>query len=264
MTAVDVPARPRPRQPSARKQVAALTGRSLRAHVSDPRAAVLGAVGPILMLVILSQVFGSIADADLLPHGVGYLDYLTPAILVTTGVSAAQVSGQAFLRDMRNGVFDRLRSLPVHLAVLPVARSLADAVRYGAQAVLVLAAAIALGFTPSLGLIAAFVLAWALAWALIWVYLALAVWLRSPEVLQSLGVLMFPVMFTSSAFAPADRLPSWLGAIARVNPLTYGIDATRALALGLPAATVTAVVVIVALGAVSAAVTIRLFTRKPA
>ncbi|SDD36571.1 ABC transporter permease [Actinokineospora iranica] len=264
MTAVDAPAPSRPRRPGFGKQVAALTGRSLRAFVSDPRAVALGAVGPILTLVILSQVFGSIADAALLPDGVGYLDYLTPAILVTTAVSAAQVSGQAFLRDMGNGVFDRLRSLPVRLAVLPTARSLADVVRYTAQAALVVAAALVLGFTVRPGLAAAFVVAVGLAWALVWAFLALAVWVRSAEVLQSLGVLLFPVMFTSSAFAPVERLPAWLGAAATVNPLTYAIDAIRALALGRPAAPATAVGVIALLGAVSAAVTIRAFTREPA
>jgi ABC-2 type transport system permease protein len=45
---------------------------------------------------------------------------------------------------------------------------------------------------------------------------------------------MFPLMFASSAFVPVDGLPAWLRVIATVNPLTYAVDASRNLALGMP------------------------------
>lgn len=241
-----------------RTQVAVQTGRSLRSMVADPRAAVLGLVGPILMLVILSQVFGSIADESILPAGVRYIDYLVPAIFVTTAVSSAQLAGQGLVQDMRNGVFARLRSLPIRPFGLLVARSLADLVRYSVQLLMLLGFSVgALGFRPTNagGLLVGLGVALLMAWALIWVFVALAAWLRSAEVLQSVGVLMFPLTFASSAFAPTAHLPTWLQVIATVNPLTYGVDALRGLSLGLatgPGAVAPAVLATLALGGVAA------------
>jgi hypothetical protein len=61
-----------------------------------------------------------------------------------------------------------------------------------------------------------------------WVFLALASWVRNVELMQMLGfMLIFPLMFASSAFVPVSGLPSWLQVIATINPLTYAINAAR-------------------------------------
>lgn len=221
-------------------QIRVLTSRAIRAELSDRRVVVIRMLQPIVFLLVLSQVFGSMVDRSILPVGVSYLDYLLPAILVTSGVSSAAGAGMVFSRDMENGVMTRLRSLPISMSSLLVARGLADLARTAAQLVVLIVAAVALsGFSPAggpLGLACAVGLAALVTWSLIWVFLALAAWLRSMEAVQSISAMVtFPLMFASSAFAPLDGLPAWLRAVAVVNPLTYAIDASRALALGLPA-----------------------------
>ncbi|NEB71033.1 ABC transporter permease, partial [Streptomyces fulvissimus] len=68
-----------------------------------------------------------------------------------------------------------------------------------------------------------------------WAFIAAGAWLRRAEPLQNLAlIVIFPLMFASSAYVPVEDLPAWLGAVASVNPLTYAIDATRALALDVP------------------------------
>jgi ABC-2 type transport system permease protein len=67
------------------------------------------------------------------------------------------------------------------------------------------------------------------------VFVAITTWLRKAETLQAASfVVMFPLMFSSSAYMPLDTMPAWVRAVSAVNPLTYAIDATRALALGRP------------------------------
>jgi ABC-2 type transport system permease protein/oleandomycin transport system permease protein len=58
---------------------------------------------------------------------------------------------------------------------------------------------------------------------------------RDPEVAQSAGFIwIFPLIFASSAFVPLQSMPGWLQSFARVNPITYTVDAIRALCVGRP------------------------------
>ena len=221
------------------QQIGILTGRSLRALLGDPKLVVFSVLQPLLMLLLFSQVFGSMASSATFPAGVSYIDYLMPAILVTTGVGAALQSGIGLVSDMKNGVLARLRSLPINPGSVLIARSLSDLIGTAIQLLILLAAAVLLfDFSPAAGLfsvVPAFLLALAVSWALSWVFLAVGAWVRSAESMQSVGFLaLFPLMFASSAFVPIDGLPGWLRVIATINPLTYAVDASRNLALGLP------------------------------
>ncbi|MBY8854150.1 ABC transporter permease, partial [Saccharothrix sp. MB29] len=81
--------------------------------------------------------------------------------------------------------------------------------------------------------VAALAVAVLVVWALMWVFLALGAWLRSTEVMQSIGfVVVFPLMFASSAFVPVHALPGWLQVVAAVNPMTYAVNAARHLSSG--------------------------------
>jgi ABC-2 type transport system permease protein len=233
------PALPRWRGTSIGNQIAILTGRSLRALVSDPKLMIFSLLQPLIMLLLFSQVFGSMAGGANFPAGVTYINYLMPAILVTSGVGAALQSGIGLVTDMKNGVLGRLRSLPVSNSSVLIARSLSDLVRTATQLiVLLLAATVLFDFSPAggvLGVLPAFLLALAVSWALSWVFLAVGAWVRNAESMQTVGFLaMFPLMFASSAFVPVDGLPVWLRVVATINPLTYAVDASRNLALDMP------------------------------
>lgn len=223
-------------------QVLVLTGRSLRALLGDPRVVIFSLLQPLVMLVLFSQVFGKALMGSVAGQGGTYINYLLPAILVTTGIGAATQSGVGLITDMKNGVLNRFRALPIRLASVLVARSIADLVRTAVQLVVLLLAAVLLfGFSPAgglLGTLGALGLALLVSWSLGWAFLALASWVRKEEVMQSIGFLaMFPLMFASSAFVPMAALPNWLRLVAKINPLTYAIDASRHLALAMPVGT---------------------------
>ncbi|MGM1062390.1 ABC transporter permease [Saccharothrix sp. Mg75] len=220
-------------------QVAVLCGRTLRILVNDPQLVLFSLAQPLIMLTLFSQVFSSIANTASFPPGVSYVDYLMPAILVTTGIGSAMQSGVSLVSEMDNGLLKRLRAMPVAPRAVLVARSLADVIRTAVQlATLTVAATLLFGFRPSggvLGTVASVVLTLYVSWALTWIFLALAAVLRSPDAMQMAGSLaMFPLMFASSAYVPIEALPDWLRAVAVVNPLTYAVNAARALTMNTP------------------------------
>ncbi|MCA1572198.1 MAG: ABC transporter permease [Chloroflexi bacterium] len=219
-------------------QVRVLSGRSLRT-LRDPRLLVMSLLQPLIMLTLFSQVFRGIAQSPGFPAGVAYIDYLMPAILVTTASQAAMWSGAGLATDLKNGALARFRTLPISMTSVLVARSVFDLVRSAVQlAVLALAAALLYGYSPAGGLAgtaAALVIGLAVGSGLSWVFLALASWVRNVELMQMLGfIVIFPLMFASSAFVPVSGLPGWLQVIAAGNPLTYAIDAARGWALAEP------------------------------
>lgn len=244
-------------------QVQVLTGRALR-RLWDPRMIVLSMLQPLIMLTLFSQVFRSIANSPGFPSGVSYIDYVLPAILVTTASQAAMWSGAGLATDLRNGALARFRTLPISMTSVLVGRSVFDLVRSAAQLiVLLVAGALLFGYDPVGGVpgtALALLIGLAVGTGLSWVFIALACWMRNVELMQMVGfVVIFPLMFASSAFVPIAELPGWMRMIAIINPLSYAIDAARGWALAQPAlgATIGALLTAVALTVVAGAIASR-------
>jgi ABC-2 type transport system permease protein len=249
-------------------QLSVLFGWSLRSLLYDRRLVVIHLMEPLVLLVVFSQVFGRIADPSHFPQGVGYIDYLMPAILVTSGVSSAVSSGSELVEQMNNGLLTRFRALPIGVHWILVARAATDVLKTGIQSVLLLCFAAAFfGFRPAGGMSGsalAVLLALVVIASLTCVFIALGAWLKSAQAMQAIGSLtLFPLMFASSAFVPMEVLPTWLRAFAYVNPVSYAVKATRSLALDWPlgpeviAALTTSLVVM----AVAMTIAIRVFRR---
>ncbi|GGR66598.1 transport permease protein [Streptomyces roseolus] len=228
---------PRWRPAGRAAQLRVLTARQIRLVYADRRVVLFSVAQPVVMLLLISQVFGSLADRSILPRGVSYIEFLLPALLVTTGIGTSQSAGVGLVRDMEGGMVRRFRVLPLSLPMVLVARSIADLTRSGMQLlVLVVAGHLLFGYRAgggAVGLVAALALSTVVIWSLIWIFIALAAWLRKVEVLSSIGFFVsFPLMFASSAFVPVDVLPGWLAAVATVNPVSHAVEASRSLALG--------------------------------
>jgi ABC-2 type transport system permease protein len=249
-------------------QILVLTTRSLRALVVDPRMILTSLIAPLLMLVVFSQIFASVASAPGFPAGVRYIDFLVPAIMVNSVMQSLLQSGTRLALDMRDGIVARFRSLPIWLGSVLLGRSVADLVRSALQQLLLLAAAYALfGFRPAggvPGVVGAWGLALVVGGALGWIFVALACWIRSVDLMQNVATLVtFPLMFASNAFVPVSGLPGWLQAVARLNPMSYGIDAARHLTFAEPAGTSAsaAIGISVVVATTAAAIAIRGFRR---
>lgn len=245
MTALATPSAPtsapalsRPAGSGVLTQVRVLAGRSLR-RLRDPKMLVLSLVQPMIMMTLFSQVFRGIAASPGFPAGVNYIDYLLPAIMVTTACQAAMWSGAGLATDLKNGALARFRTLPISMSSVLIGRSVFDLLRSAIQLIVLAVAAAALyGYSPAGGIAGtavAVLIGLAVGTGVSWVFLALASWVRNVELMQMLGFLViFPLMFASSAFVPIAGLPSWLQVVATLNPLTYAIDAARSWALADP------------------------------
>lgn len=249
-------------------QIRVLTGKSVRALIADRHLLLISSVEPLLMLAVFGQVFASIIHTPGFPPLVRYTDFLVPAIMVNGALQAAVHTGAALTDDMKSGVITRLRSLPIWIGSVLVARSLASLVGAALRLLFLLLLALLLfGFHPAggaVGVLAALGLALMVGWCLGWIFMALACRMRSTELTQTAArIATFPLMFASNAFVPVSGLPTWLQAIAQVNPMTYGIDAARNLTLAHPAGEgiVVAIAISLAIAVMAGAVAVGSFGR---
>ena len=237
--AVPVPAGVRLR-PSVWLEVTQLTGRNLRKIMREPTLVFFSLAMPVIMLTLFSQVFRSIAQTSNFPAGVSYIDYLLPAVLCTTLTQSATTSSTAIATDLESGIVDRFRSMPIHAWTVLLARNVSDVVRGTAQSLIMLLLGWAVfGFRfhgSAAQAVATLVVALPLSFALNWLFIWIGVLVRKPETTQIAGMLVtFPLMFASSAYVPIASLPAWLQVVvAKVNPLSYTVDAARGFALGHP------------------------------
>jgi len=221
-------------------QVRILTARSLRMSFSDRKLLLIGLAQPVVMLVIFSQLFKSLGTLNAFAmFGHNYSDYIIPPTLVNIGLTTALSSSSGIIAEVFTGFIGRLRVMPVSLFTVLIARTISDMARLVIQLlVATIGSVVFLDFHPKggvVGLTGALLLITFFGWGLGWVFIALSTWARKPETLQLVSfIVMFPVMFGTTAFVPAELLPTWLRYVAKANPLNYAIEASRGLCLQTP------------------------------
>lgn len=249
-------------------QVRLLTARSLRTSFGNPRLVFYGLLQPIVLLLLFSQVFRGVAALPGVAVYRAYIDYLMPATMVNIAVTTAMSSGIGVMAEIYTGFIGRLRTMPISMTSVLAARTVADATRLAVQLAVITVAAFAfLGFRPAdgPGTVAACVLAVFTGWGVSWLFVAIATWHSKPEVMQAVSfVVMFPLMFTSSAYMPIASMPTLLRWIARANPLTYAVDAARRLCFGQSFGTPlgTAVLLVCGAAAIGCFFAVRNFTAR--
>ena len=211
--------------------------RNLRTTARVPQLLMFSLTMPLAMLVLFSQVFRSVADGPDFPAGVSYIDFITPAMLAVATVMAGTNVGVAAAIDHTNGLHDRFGTLAMPRSLPGLARTINEMVfTIGRAVLLVGAAAVLLGFRfhgNAIDAAAGLVVLMVLAGAMSALFGRIGDHLRRPDVVQFAGMMvMMPLMFVSSAFAPLDTMPGWMRAAANVNPVGQATDALRGAVLG--------------------------------
>jgi oleandomycin transport system permease protein len=190
---------------------------------------------PIFILLFVYVFGGAIAGTQ---HD--YLQYVLPSLMVQTAVFATIAIGANLNDDIKNGVFDRFRSLPISRSAPLVGAVLGDVIRYSIAIIVTLAFGMALGFRVATGPLQAFaacLLVLGFALCLCWVFIFLGMLVRESGAVQGLGFLvLFPLTFGSTTFVKAETMPGWLQAWVKVNPVTHLNEAVRNLMTGGPVA----------------------------
>jgi ABC-2 type transport system permease protein len=189
---------------------------------------------PIMFVLLYTYLFGGALAGS--PRE--YLQDLLPGILVMTVSMITIYTGMALNTDIEKGVFDRFRSMPVWRPAVLVGMLIADAVRYTAASLVVLALGLALGFRPDggpLGVSLAIGLLLVFCFAMSWMWMVLGLKAQTAEtVMQMSMTILFPLTFASNVFVDPTTMPGWLQAFVKVNPITHLTDASRALMHGTP------------------------------
>ena len=208
--------------------------RNLRHFVRQPDLLIFSTIQPIMFVLLFTYVFGG-AISHSLPPGVSYIDYLLPGILVQSVTFRASQTAVGLSDDLKLGVIDRFRSMPMARSAVLVGRTSADLVRNVLIIVLMIIVGYIIGFrfqagvAQALGCIA---IVTAFGLALSWIFAFVALTVRGAEAAQTAGfVVLFPLVFASSVFVPVSSLPHWLQIIAKVSPVSLTANAARSLAL---------------------------------
>ena len=208
--------------------------RNLRHFIRQPDLLVFSTIQPIMFVLLFTYVFGG-AISHSLPPGVSYIDYLLPGILVQSVTFRASMTAIGLADDLKLGVIDRFRSMPMARSAVLIGRTSADLVRNVLIILLMIIVGYIIGFRFSAGFpqaIACIAIVSAFGLALSWIFAFTAFTVRSAEAAQSAGfVILFPLVFASSVFVPVSSMPSWLQAFAKVSPVTLTANAARSLAL---------------------------------
>ncbi|MGA8113445.1 MAG: ABC transporter permease [Actinocatenispora sp.] len=192
---------------------------------------------PLIFIVLFVYVFGGAISGDTGK----YLQFALPGLIAQSGVFAIMATGVGLNQDIGNGVFDRLRSLPIARAAPLVGRTIGDLVRFAMSLVFILGFGYLLGFrvhTDPLRTVAALLLVVLFGVGLSWVSMLIGLLARSAMTVQLFsGLLMFPITFGSNVLVPVHTFPGWLQAWAKINPVSYLSTATRGLLTGTPLGT---------------------------
>lgn len=197
-------------------------------------AAGFPALIPVLVLVLVSQLYGGLTRVPGFPAG-SYAAWIAPGAFLMPAMFGAGYSPAGLVRDYESGYLDRLRLLPIHPLALLLGRLSFDVVRILVAGLAVLMVSLMLGaelVTGPVGL-AAMLLLLAL-WTLGYVgmYYVVGLTTRSAETLMALIPLFLPVGLLSTVFVPEALMPAWIRAVVRVNPLTYVSEGVRMLMTG--------------------------------
>jgi ABC-2 type transport system permease protein len=214
----------------------------------NPFVMTFSLLNPVMFLVLFTEVFGGItggAIAGSVGADVSYVTYLVPAIAIQVSLIAATTSGIGLVEDIENGMFEKALVSPMHRGAVFLGKSLSEVLRIVVQICIILTFGyvllwfetggdpgdyVATGLLGAVGIVVVgiFFSVWFTAFSNI-----MALVTRDDEsTMISVNILQFPLLFLSSAFLPLDSLPGWVRVVAAVNPITYGVDAARALMFG--------------------------------
>jgi ABC-2 type transport system permease protein/oleandomycin transport system permease protein len=212
-----------------------LARRGVMRIVRAPDLLLAFTVQPIMFVLLFVYVFGGAIETP----GFDYVDFLMPGILVQTLSFGGFATALGLAEDLKTGLIDRFRSLPMSRAAVLTGRTLADIATNALSIAVMLVVGVIAGFSfdaPLTHILLGILLLLTFGYAFSWFFAFIGLSSSSPEAAQSLGfILIFPLSFISSAFVPVDSMPAVLQAFAEVNPFTIVVDAMRSLFLGIPA-----------------------------
>jgi ABC-2 type transport system permease protein len=207
-------------------ETAALTGRSLRHITRSPDTIITTVITPIAIMLMLVYVFGGAIDTG----SDSYVDYMLPGILLITIASGIAYTALRLSMDMQGGIFERFQSMPIARPGVLWAHVLTSLVANLISVVVVVLAAVVIGFRSG-----ASVTAWLAVGGILLLFTLALTWIAviaglTAKTVEGASAFAYPLIFLpfiSSAFVPTDSMPAAVRAFAEHQPVTSIVNAIR-------------------------------------
>ena len=207
-----------------------ITKRQLLQLARVPEVLIFSTIQPVMFVLLFRYVFGGSIETG---QPGGYVQLLMPGIFVQTVAFTLAATASGLAEDMKKGLIDRFRSLPISRSALIVGRTLGDSLLNIVVLAVMGMAGYLVGWRPTSGLLKvalAFLFLLFFGYALSWVGIYIGLSARDARVVQNVSFLVtFPLTFLSNAFAPTTGMPRPLQYVAEWNPVSTMVAACRQL-----------------------------------
>ncbi|MEV3853391.1 ABC transporter permease [Streptomyces sp. NPDC050095] len=221
------------------RHTGALVRRNLLWIKQDPESMFDAVLMPIIFTLLFVYVFGGSIGQAIGGGQDAYVQYVIPGMIAMMSMNIAQGVGTGFNEDFQKGIMDRFRSLPIGRASVLIAKVSVELLRMLVATTVLMIVGVLVGFdiTNWGGLFATVGLSTLFASSIMWIFLVLGVTMKNAQSVQAMGFLvMMPLQFGSSIYAPPQSMPGWLQSFTDYNPMSNLADAARGLMVGGPVA----------------------------
>ena len=210
-----------------------MLGRSMRHIFRSMDTIITVTITPIAMMLLFVYVFGGAIQTGT----DNYVNYLLPGILLIAIASGISYTAYRLFMDMQRGIFERFHSMPIARSAALWGHVLTSLVSNTISIVVIILAALLMGFRSSAG-----VLSWLAVAGILALFTLALTWIAaiaglSAKSVDGAGAFSYPLIFLpfiSSAFVPTESMPSVVRAFADHQPVTGVVEAIRALLAGQP------------------------------
>ncbi len=220
------------------RHIGALARRNALQIKQDPESMFDALLMPVIFTLLFVYVFGGAISGR--GHQTQYVNYVIPGLMAMMGMNIAMAVGTGINDDFKKGVMDRFRTMPIARSSVLIAKIVVEIGRMLIATAILLGMGFALGLTlhtSVFNLLAAVLLALVFGASLMWIFILLGLTMKTAQSVQGVAMLvLMPLQFGSSIFAPPSTMPGWLESFTRVNPLSNLADASRSLINGGPVA----------------------------
>ncbi|MFG2338698.1 ABC transporter permease [Streptomyces yangpuensis] len=218
------------------RHIGALVRRNALQIKQDPESMFDVLFMPIIFTLLFVFVFGGAISGK--GNQADYVNYVVPGLMAMMGMNIAMAVGTGVNDDFKKGVMDRFRSMPIARSSVLLAKIVVELGRMMVAIAILLGVGFMLGLSIKssvLDLFLAIGLSAVFGSALMWIFILLGLTMKTAQAVQGMAMLvLMPLQFGSSIFAPPSTMPGWLQSFTDYNPLSNLADAARALINGTP------------------------------
>lgn len=215
---------------SAFRDTMIITQRQLRLLTRVPEVLIFSTIQPVMFVLLFRYVFGGSIETG---QPGGYVQLLMPGIFVQTVAFTLAGTASGLAEDLKKGLIDRFRSLPISQSALVIGRTLGDSLLNIVVLAVMGIAGYLVGWRPTSGVFSVaigFLFLLFFGYALSWVGIYVGLSASDARVVQNVSFLVtFPLTFLSNAFAPTTGMPRALQYFAEWNPVSTMVAACRQL-----------------------------------